>query len=98
MSDYPDPDNFLRASNAVGWARWRDEDYVRLVEAAGQVMDQEERIEMYRQADQILVDAAAIVPLTYWRSHFLIQPWVKRFPTSAIKWWYWKDVVIESPA
>jgi ABC-type oligopeptide transport system substrate-binding subunit len=95
MSDYPDPDNFMRASNAVRWARWQDRDYRQLVEDARRVMDQDQRIDMYRRADRILVEAAAILPLTYWRSHFLIKPWIKRFPTSAIKWWYWKDVVIK---
>jgi ABC-type oligopeptide transport system substrate-binding subunit/class 3 adenylate cyclase len=94
MSDYPDPDNFMRSSNAVRWARWHDETYQQLVKDARRAMDQQQRIEMYRQADQILVDAAAIVPLTYWRSHLLIKPWVKRYPTSATKWWYWKDVII----
>ena len=42
-----------------------------------------------------LVEEAAIVPLGYVRLHLLVKPWVKRFPTSAMKQWFWKDVVIE---
>ena len=53
-------------------------------------------MEMYREADKLLVEAAVIMPFTYWRSHFLLKPWVKKYPTSAAEWWYLKDVVIES--
>jgi ABC-type oligopeptide transport system substrate-binding subunit len=43
----------------------------------------------------VLVEEAAIIPLTYHRQHLLLKPWVKQFPTSPIKIWYWKDVIIE---
>ncbi|MEW5869598.1 MAG: ABC transporter substrate-binding protein [Chloroflexota bacterium] len=95
VNDYPDPDNFLRASNAIHWIRWQNPDYQNLVEAARRTSDQNERLEMYRQADQILMKAAMVVPFNYWRTHLLIKPCVKKLPTSAIKWWYWKDVVLE---
>ncbi|MDQ1401607.1 MAG: hypothetical protein QOK20_3539, partial [Acidimicrobiaceae bacterium] len=31
----------------------------------------------------------------YDRFQFLVRPWVRRFPTSAQSWWFWKDVIIE---
>lgn len=40
-------------------------------------MDQEERMKLYRRADQILIEAAALLPLTYGRLHLLVKPWVK---------------------
>jgi ABC-type oligopeptide transport system substrate-binding subunit len=95
QDDYPDPDNFLRDNEAVGWTNWQDRTYQRLVERARQITDQQERIELYHQADELLVKAAAIMPFYYLRSHFLVKPWIKRLPTSAAEWWYWKDVVIE---
>jgi hypothetical protein len=27
--------------------------------------------------------------------HMLVKPWVNRFPVSPLKWWFFKDVVIE---
>ena len=36
-----------------------------------------------------------IMPLIYGRWHLLVKPWVRKFPTSAIKLWFWKDVIIE---
>jgi ABC-type oligopeptide transport system substrate-binding subunit len=58
-------------------------------------MDQGERMRLYERADSVLTEEAAIVPLTYSRLHLLVKPWVRQFPVSAIKWWFWKDVVIE---
>jgi hypothetical protein len=43
------------------------------------------------------MEEAALIPLTYGRGHLLRKPWVKRYPTSPAKWWFWKDVIIEPP-
>ncbi|MFQ6102464.1 MAG: ABC transporter substrate-binding protein [Anaerolineae bacterium] len=94
-ADYPDPDDFLRVSPHVRRTRWRNEIYAALVEGARRVTDQEERMRMYQQADRILVEEAAIMPLVYGRLHLLVKPWVRKFPTSVIKAWFWKDVIIE---
>jgi len=55
-----------------------------------------ERLELYAQADRILVEQQAVVmPLTYMWSHALVKPWVRKYPASAINEWLWKDFVIE---
>jgi oligopeptide transport system substrate-binding protein len=94
-ADYPDPDNFLRVGSIRRYTRWRNEAYDRLVEEARKVSDQGERMEMYQEADRILVDEAAIMPLTYSRIHMLVKPWVSKYPTSATGDRFWKDVIIE---
>ena len=94
IADYPDPDSFLRVCIRHR-TRWRNEVYDRLVAAARGVMDQGERITLYQQADRILVEEAPIVPLYYGRYHLLLKPWVKKFPTSPMHSWYWKDVILE---
>jgi len=95
LADYPDPDSLLRASPIRRHTGWQNAVYDGLVEEARRVMDQEERMKLYGQADRILVEEAAIVPLTYERLHLLVKPWVRRYPTSPIKYWFWKDVIIE---
>lgn len=95
VADYADPDNFLRVALSYYWDEWPSERYGQLVEKARRVMDQDERLELYRQADQMLQEEALIVPLTYRRFHYLVKPWVRKFPTSVRKAWFWKDVVIE---
>jgi oligopeptide transport system substrate-binding protein len=94
IADYPDPNNFLRVQYWVA-PGWQNKAYDRLVEGARRVMDQEERMRMYEQADRILVEEAPVLPLAYGRFHMLVKPWVRRYRTSPLKWWFWKDVIIE---
>ncbi len=93
-ADYPDPDSFLRVAVRLHSA-WRNEAYERLVEEARGLTDQAQRMELYRQADRILVEEAPILPLLYEREHLLVKPWVKRYPCSSTAWRFWKDVIIE---
>jgi ABC-type oligopeptide transport system substrate-binding subunit len=92
---HADPDYLLRACPALRWTGWRNTTYERLVEQARRVADQKERIGLYRKADTLLVQEAAVMPIGYTRLHLLAKPWVSRFPTSAIRRWFWKDVVLE---
>jgi oligopeptide transport system substrate-binding protein len=94
-ADYPDPDNFLRASSVRRQTRWRDEAYEKLVDEARRLTDQEERMRVYKEADRILVEKAAVIPLTYRRFHMLVKPWVRKPATSEPFWRFLKDVVIE---
>ncbi len=95
MVDYPDPDNILRLGVQGTQLGWRNEAYFNLVEKAQRVTHQPERMRLYRQADRILTSEAAILPLAYERVHLLVKPWVTRYPVSASRWWFWKDVIIE---
>jgi ABC-type transport system substrate-binding protein len=95
VADYPDPDSFLRANPWRFRTGWQSEAFDVLVEGARRVMDLEERMRMYQEADRILVEEAPILPLFYGRYHLLVKPWVRKYPTSPVSVWFWKDVVIE---
>ena len=93
--DVADPDNFLRAGL---W--WRDAVSPNPVcsahaEEASRVAQQAERMALYRRIEAILASEAVVVPLAYGRVHLLLQPWVRGYPTSPMKWWFWKDVIID---
>jgi ABC-type oligopeptide transport system substrate-binding subunit/class 3 adenylate cyclase/ribosomal protein L40E len=90
-ADYPDPDSFLWRVRT----RWQNEGFDGLVVGARRVMEQRERMRMYQQADRILVEEAPLLPLLYHRRPLLVKPWVRKYPTSAMNVWFWKDVVIE---
>jgi oligopeptide transport system substrate-binding protein len=92
--DYPDPDNTLRLSRHQPWSRWEDERYIGLVERARRTTNQPERMRLYQQADQLLVQEAPIVPILYGQFHWLVKPWT-RYSVSPISWTSWKDAVIE---
>ena len=95
MADYPDPDAFLRVCPFRGRTGWQNEAYDRLVAEARGLPDQRERMELYRQAEQILVEEAPILPLFYEPVHLLMKPWVKKYPISPTRPWFWKDVILE---
>jgi ABC-type oligopeptide transport system substrate-binding subunit len=50
---------------------------------------------LYAQAERILAEEVPILPVDYDRKHFLIKPWVRRYPRSPNGTLFWKDVVIE---
>jgi oligopeptide transport system substrate-binding protein len=96
--DYPDPDNFLRAGMSSNFTpelvlKWQDGEYDDLLERARRLMDQRERMALYRQAEQILVREAPIIPLIYNRSHFLVRPWITNFRQSGEH--FFQDIIIE---
>ncbi len=95
-ADYPDPHNFLGASGISRYTGWRNAAFDRLIEEARSIPDQARRMQLYRQADRILMEEAAIVPLTYLRAHLLVKPWVRQYPMAANGWCLWKDAIIEA--
>jgi len=97
MADYPDPDSFLRAATTPGplCVGWGNRDCEEIAQAARQVMDQQERMKLYGQAERILIEGARIMPLTHEPYHYLLKPWVARYPTGAMTLRLWKDAVIE---
>jgi len=95
QADYPDPDDFLRVGLRWAGMGWRCEAYDELVEKARRVMDQGERMKLYRQAERILVEEAPVMPWCHIRWSLLVKPWVKRYPVSPMRQWFWKDVIIE---
>jgi oligopeptide transport system substrate-binding protein len=94
-ADYPDPDNFLRVCPARRFTGWQNETYTELIEGARQIMDQAERMRRYQQADKLLIEEAAVMPVSYSRQHWLVKPWVKKFFLPVMQVRFWKDVIIE---
>lgn len=95
FASLPDPGDFLDPEQLREDTGWASPDHGALAEQAGRVVDQQARLGLLRQADQILMHEAPIVPLFYGRQHLLVKPWVRRFPISALNRWYWQDTVLE---
>ena len=96
VADVVDPDNFLRVCIAEQRLRgWQNQDYESLIEQARATLDQQRRLDLYRQADRILIEAAALMPLMYGRSHLLIKPWVKQYAYRPHLTLRWQEVIIE---
>ena len=95
-ADYPDPDNFLRARiGDIQRQKWQNKGYDSLIKQAQRSLDQGERIKLYEEAEQILAEEAPIMPIFHRSTRLLVKPWVTRFPTTGLREWFFKDVIIK---
>lgn len=81
IADYPDPQDFLDVLFHSG-SRNNDMEYSnpevdRLLEEARVEQDFEKRMELYQEAEQIILEDAPIVPLTHDADYWLTKPYVK---------------------
>jgi len=83
IADYPDPQNFLEikfhsksSNNDTGYSNPQVDDL--LDRAAGNI-PQEERLTLYQQAEQKIIDDQPWIPLFYGTSSILIKPNVKGY-------------------
>jgi ABC-type oligopeptide transport system substrate-binding subunit len=95
FADNPDPDGFLRQFMQRQKNYWPDQNYFQLVESARQITDHGERMRLYRQAEDILLEACPIMPLSYGRADWLVKPWIKNFIPATMSPMCWKDIIIE---
>lgn len=88
-ADIPDPVNMLRATfhsrDGFNIPHWHNERFDALTDEAERVLDQEQRMRLYAQADRILVaEDTAVLPLSYALGRLLVKPWVRLPITSTI--------------
>ncbi|MCO5215958.1 MAG: peptide ABC transporter substrate-binding protein [Thermomicrobiales bacterium] len=82
-SDFADPSNWHN-QNFVSWSdhyylSWKNEEYDALAKEAVSETDPERRAELYRQAEVILVEDAAYIPVYRGVGTVAIKPWVVDF-------------------
>lgn len=77
---YPDPQDFFDvflSTSSLNLARWKNDDYDRLVKEADASTNETARLRLYAQAQRILVEHAPVVFLSQLDRAFWIKPWVK---------------------
>ncbi len=82
-SDFADPSNWHN-QNFASWSdhyhlTWKNEEYDALVKEAGSETDPERRAELYRQAEVILVNDAAYIPVYRTVASVALKPWLVDF-------------------
>jgi ABC-type oligopeptide transport system substrate-binding subunit len=99
IADYYDPHDFFVDSRwnrlATNEILWDHHEYNNLIQKAKGVMNQEERIDLYRQADRLIVEEAPIIPLYYEQKQSLQKPWVKGFAFWPAMEEFFEDIIIE---
>jgi ABC-type transport system substrate-binding protein len=80
-ADVPDPDSFLtklfHSSSPQNFTRYRNPVVDELLEAARIAPDPQRRVELFRRAEQLIVDDAVILPVWHYNYERLFQPWVR---------------------
>src|SRR5206468_919181 len=81
FADVPDPDNFLtklfHSKSPHNYARYHNPVVDELLATARTSPDPQRRVELYRRAEQVIVDDAVIVPVWHYNYERLFQPWVR---------------------
>jgi ABC-type transport system substrate-binding protein len=94
MASYPDPEDLMSLVFQKFFSLYEDEMLENLVTRAKHTANEDERMQLYRNADRKLIEDAVIMPLSYGKHNLLIKPWVKRFPLSPLRLCFWKHAVL----
>lgn len=98
IADYPDPENFLNLlwsihipdspekNSYLNTFRYKNPAYDALMAQALRTVDEQQRMDLYLQADQILIDDAVLIPLFYQKDMRLLQPDVRNFPQNPMEY------------
>jgi len=98
VADYPDPENFLNlfygkhvpnninTGSYINNVRYESKVFDEVFEQALREVNESKRMELYRKADQIMMDDAAIIPILYDENTRLIHNYVKNFPSNAMEY------------
>lgn len=82
IGDYPDPNTFLDMFVTGGPqnnTNWSNAQYDRLIEQAASEPDAEQRMQLLREAETILMDELPIIPIYFYVSINMVHPEVQGF-------------------
>jgi oligopeptide transport system substrate-binding protein len=80
IGDYPDPNSFLDMWLTGGGnndTRWSNAEYDRLIREAGRSADLDKRLELFQQAEVILMEEMPIIPIYFYTRVYALDPSVK---------------------
>jgi oligopeptide transport system substrate-binding protein len=83
IADYPDPQNFLdiklHSESPNNDNFYGNPEVDALLDEARSLDDEAARLELYQQAEQLIVDDAPWIPLYHGRASFLVKPYVEGY-------------------
>ncbi|MBE9563015.1 MAG: peptide ABC transporter substrate-binding protein [Proteobacteria bacterium] len=80
----PDAEHWLyevfHPDKGINWIGWDNNEFAKLVTKARQISDPTGRAKLYQRAEKILTETeAAIIPLYFETTPFLVKPWVQNW-------------------
>jgi ABC-type transport system substrate-binding protein len=101
IGDYPDPQNFLdllfHSGSAYNHGAYSNSELDALVEQARVEQDPQERWSLYQQAEKVLVEDVAWIPLYHSGGYYLVKPQVKDLIITGQGTMNLAEVRLESP-
>ena len=98
IADYPDPQNFLdilfhsaSAQNSTGYRNAQVDD---LLAQARVESDHAVRMQLYRDAERIVISEAPCIPLTHGVAYVLVKPYVSGYQAPASLYPWLKDIAL----
>lgn len=89
IADYPDPQNFLEilfhSGSTQNHGHYSNPQVDALLDQARGTPDEARRLQLYQQAEQLILDDAAWVPLYFEVENWLVKPYVQNFTIPPIK-------------
>ncbi|MCX6004384.1 MAG: peptide ABC transporter substrate-binding protein [Chloroflexi bacterium] len=83
IADYPDPQNFLYtlfySGTEYNYSHFSDKQLDALLDGAALEKNYEKRTKLYQQAEQMVVDAAPVMPLWFSKNYMLIKSNIRNF-------------------
>jgi len=99
IADYPHPQDFLdilfHSDSENNHGQYSNPEVDALLEAAGVEQDSNLSLELYQQAEQLMVEDAACIPLSFGRNYVLIKPYVKGYELNPLGFAMLNEVSIE---
>lgn len=87
-ADYPDPEDFLgklfASDSPLNYTRYKNAEVDALLNQAKTDTDRNRRYGLYKQAEQKILDDAAIIPIYWPVDHLLVKPCVKGYPAASM--------------
>jgi oligopeptide transport system substrate-binding protein len=97
-ADFIDPASFLdiwRSDSGNNYTGWKSPDYDALLFTAARELDPTARLELFRKAEALLLDAAPMIPIYHYTHVFLIQPSVRGWHSTLLDHHPYKHVWLE---
>ena len=100
IADYPYPQDFLDILFSTGstynYGGYSNPQFDALIQQANGESDQTKAFTIYQQAEQLMINDGACLPLTFGQNYLLIQPWVKGLTVNALGIMDFNDVTISA--
>jgi oligopeptide transport system substrate-binding protein len=87
VGDFPDPVTFLSlfmTGNGNNWTGWSNPAYDQLMNRAANTADASARLEIFQQAEALLLAESPAAPIVFRTRAYLIHPAVKNWESSPL--------------